>query len=80
MVAKMTEDFIKDMKEAKKELIKVMVEQGDFDNADAKTITVLMRLNKLCDMSMDIALEQAHMLDAQNAKLDKLLALAEKRS
>ena len=46
---------------------------------NANGLNILIKMKKLFDTSMEIMLEQAELLEDQNKKLDKVLALMEKK-
>lgn len=51
-----------------------------FENMEGDEFVAMKKTFKLMDRSMDLALEQAKVMDAINEKLDKLLAMKEEGS
>ena len=75
-----TKKFIEETKGTMRDFIKYMVDDGAFEcSIDANGLNMLIKMKKLFDTSMEIMLEQAELLEDQNKKLDKVLALMEKK-
>lgn len=75
-----TKKFIEETKGTMRDFIKYMVDDGVFEcSIDANGLNMLIKMKKLFDTSMEIMLEQAELLEDQNKKLDKVLALMEKK-
>lgn len=74
MLVEKTEKMIKEMEELKVKIITKLVADGDIQNIPTDLFEMLQCCAKTIDTSLDIAREQATLLESMDKKLDKLLA------
>lgn len=72
------ENFTKAVKELKDTCMKEMMNEDVIMNISGSELTVIQQSIKLIDDALDIATEQAIMIESMNEKLDKLLAIGRK--
>ncbi len=66
-------NFVNDMREAEKEFMLYVAENGTFKELDVHGGALILRLMNLLHKSYEVVLEEAKTIDDINAKLDKLI-------
>ena len=79
MLTDKTNEIIKEANELKEYFIKEIAVDM-FDDMETEELAIMKKCFKLMDRSMELAVEQAKVMDGLNDKLDKLLAIMEKCS
>lgn len=72
MLKEQTKDYAKKIRETEKEIFS-MVGTDEIMNMDSRSILLLKALDELLNISCDIMVAQAEMLDEMDRKLDKLI-------
>ena len=70
--------FARSVKELKETCMKEMMNEDVLMNISGSELTVMQQSIKLIDEALEIATEQASMIESMNEKLDKLLAICRK--
>lgn len=68
-----TNQLIEEMEGIKKDVMHLMIENDCLSMMDEQSSKMLMRSEKVFDLSKELVSEQAELLDEINRKLDKLL-------
>lgn len=79
MLANQAKAMVEEIKEMKDLCTEAIVKDIDFTDVDYKTFKALASCMTLLDMSCDYMIEQAEMMDEMDRKLDKLLAISERK-
>lgn len=73
MLKDTTNNFVNEMRNAEKEFMLYVAENGTFKELDVHEGALILRLVNLLHKSYEVVLEEAKTIDDINAKLDKLI-------
>lgn len=67
-----TERLKTEIQDLKTWALRVMVDEGGFDSADENTMIAIAKMLRLVNLAMDVAEEQATIMDELNDKIDEV--------